>query len=258
MFLGKFWFVPLLLGLSLILYRNMLLKRQCVSFWVAVFCVCAIQACTPACDDCANQLTGSEFFPKEVGRFVEYDVNEEEVTLGRPATIRHYQLKEVISEQYIDPTGQVAYRIARFRRNLDGQRWQPDSTITLRLKLDYAVRNENGRDFVKMVFPPAEKMAWNGNIYNSLGEDNYELKNVNKPYKAGETTFDHTATIVQQNDSTLVNQDTRVEVYAAGIGLIYRERINVQFCSSTPACVGKAQVDFGTRQYVRFKNAGKE
>jgi hypothetical protein len=91
-----------------------------------------------------------------------------------------------------------------------------------------------------------------------LGEDSYELKSVNKSLKVGGTTFDRTATVVQQNDSTLVNQDKRVEIYAADVGLIYRERVNVQFCSSTSACVGKAQVDFGTRQYIRYKNAGKE
>ena len=109
-----------------------------------------------------------------------------------------------------------------------------------------------------MLFPPAERLSWNGNIYNTLGEDNYELKNVNRPLKIGGTTFERTATVVQQNDSTLVNQDKRVEVYAAEVGLIYRERVNVQFCSSTPACVGKAQIDFGTRQFVRFRKAGNE
>ncbi|MEI7585432.1 hypothetical protein [Runella sp.] len=234
----------------------MLSKKQGIGVCFAL--LCAIQACTPACEECANQRTGTEFFPIEVGRFVEYEVSEEEVTLGRPATLRQYQLREVIAERYTDPTGQIAYRIARFRRNLDGQRWEPDSTITLRLKIDHAVRNENGRDFVKMLFPAVEKVSWNGNIYNNLGEDSYELKSVNKSLKVGGTTFDRTATVVQQNDSTLVNQDKRVEIYAADVGLIYRERVNVQFCSSTSACVGKAQVDFGTRQYIRYKNAGKE
>jgi hypothetical protein len=239
-----------------LLFQGMLSKKQRIGAYFAV--LYAIQACTPTCGDCADHPTGTEFFPVEVGHFVEYEVNEEEVTLGRPATLRQYQWKEVIAERYTDPTGQIAYRIARFRRTLEGQRWEPDSTITLRLKIDYAVRNENGRDFVKMLFPTAEKMSWNGNSYNSLGEDSYELKSVNKPFKVGSTTFDRTATVVQQNDSTLVNQDKSVEIYAADVGLIYRERINVQFCSSTAACVGKAQIDFGTRQYIRYKKAGKE
>lgn len=227
-----------------------------------VFCLMLIGVtigCTgPTCDDCENQPSGAAFFPTETGRFVEYEVKEEEYALGGKAITRNYQVKEIIAESYTDPAGKIAYRIARFRRNADGQRWQPDSTITLRLLADHAVRNENGKDYVKMMFPPAEKKVWNGNIYNNAGEDNYELTNVNKSYILAKTTFDRSATVIQQNDSTLVNQDKRIEIYAADVGLVYRERILLQFCSSTPACVGKAQIDFGTRQYVRFKNSGKE
>lgn len=226
-----------------------------VNLFLIVF---LINACTRPCQDCTSPTIGKQFFPTEIGLFVEYDVNETETNLGRPAVVRQYQLKEVVVEQYTDATGDRTYRIARFRRDLEGQRWQPDSTITLRFKIDHAIRNENGRDFVKMVFPVAEKTTWNGNIYNNLGEDLYELKNVNKPFKVGMTSFGQTATIIQQNDSTLVNQDKRIEVYAANVGLVYRERISVQFCSSTPVCIGKAQIDFGTQQYIRFKRTGKE
>lgn len=210
------------------------------------------------CEECENHSIGMAFFPIETGHFVEYDVVEEEYSLGKNVIVRQYQWKEVITERYTDPTGQPVYRIVRFQRNTDGQRWQPDSTLTLRVVTDHAVRNENGKDYVKMVFPVLEKKGWNGNLYNNAGEDNYELKNVNKAYIVGKTTFDRTATVVQQEDSTLVNQDKRVEVYAAEVGLVYRERVQLQFCSSAPSCVGKAQIDFGTRQYVRFRNAGKE
>jgi hypothetical protein len=232
--------------------------KQWAGRWILLVCGYVMQACNPTCKECTELPEGAAFFPIEVGRFIAYEVNEEEVTLGRPAVVRNYQWKEVIAERYTDPAGQPAYRIARFRRNTDGQRWEPDSTFTLRVFADHAVRNENGHDFVKMVFPVGEKAVWNGNIYNTLGEDSYELRNINKPYNVGTAGFDRTATVIQQNDSTLVNQDKRIEVYAAEVGLIYRERINVQFCSSTPACVGKAQIDYGTRQYIRFKNAGKE
>jgi hypothetical protein len=88
-------------------------------------------------------------------------------------------------------------------------------SFTVRLKIDCAIRNENGQEYVKMMFLPSEKLAWNGNIYNNLGEDEYVLKNVNKVFQLGETTFDRAVTVVQQNDSTLVKQDKRIETYAA-------------------------------------------
>lgn len=88
-------------------------------------------------------------------------------------------------------------------------------SFTVRLKIDCAIGNENGQEYVKMTFLPSEKLAWNGNIYNNLGEDEYVLKNVNKVFQLGETTFDRAVTVVQQNDSTLVKQDKRIETYAA-------------------------------------------
>lgn len=228
--------------------------------WVGVGLVFifGLNFCTPPCNECEMTLKGNEFFPLEMGHYVEYDVSEDEVLLGRPVISRQYQWKEVVAEKYLTPTNETVYRIARYRRTIEGQPWSPDSTFTVRLKIDYVIRNENGQDYVKMVFPPVEKSSWNGNVYNNLGEDEYVLKDVNKKVKINETVFDRTVTVVQQNDSTLVNQDKRIETYAMGVGLIYRERTNVQFCSSTPSCIGKAQIDFGTRQFVRFKRAGVE
>lgn len=218
----------------------------------------SLNGCSPTCGDCEELSAGTVFFPTEIGRFVEYDVVEEEYSPGKSAVVRQYQWKEVTAGRYTDPTGRPVYRIARYRRTAEGKRWEADSTVTLRLAADHAIRNENGKDYVKMVFPPLEKKVWNGNLYNAGGDDRYELDRVNKTYIIGKTTFDRTATVVQQQDSTLVNQDRRVEVYAAEVGLVYRESIQLQFCSSTPSCVGKAQIDFGTRRYVRFRNAGKE
>lgn len=233
-----------------------------ISYLPKLLAVCTLLftllGCQSTCDDCPEGLKGSEFFVLEMGHFVEYEVTEEQYALGRTPLVQKYQWKEVIAEKYTDIAGQNAYRIVRFRRTSEAQRWSPDSTFTLRVAIDQAIRNENGKDYVKMLFPPAERSTWNGNVFNNLGEDKYEFRNINQPFTTGGRTFERTATVVQQSDSTLVGQDKRTEVYAVGVGLIYRERIHLQFCSSSPSCVGKAQIDFGNRQYVRFKTTGKE
>ena len=240
------------------MFRPLTFRLFVIRFLLFGVLATSLLRCSSPCSDCAPAATGAEFFPLKEGAFVEYEVQEQAFALGQAAVVRSYQWKELIAEKYQDITGQTAYRIVRFRRANDTQRWQADSTITLRLGIDQAVRNENGRDYVKMLFPVYEKATWNGNVYNNLGEDKYELKNVGKPFKVGTQSFERTATVIQQNDSTLVDQNRRIEVYAADVGLVYRESINLQFCSSSPACVGKGQVDFGLRQYVRFKRAGVE
>jgi hypothetical protein len=193
-----------------------------------------------------------------VGSYIEYDVTEQEFLVGRSPQIRNYQLKERIEEQYKDISGQISFRIARFRRGDDKQSWLPDSTIVIKVSSNKIIRNEAGRDFVKIQFPLLEKATWNGNLYNNIGEDKYELKNVGAVYKIGNQTFPYTVTVLQQNDSTLVNQDKKIEIYAKEVGLIYKEKSVLQYCSSSAACVGKFQIDYGIKQVVRFRKLGKE
>ena len=201
---------------------------------------------------------GYDYTPLETGRFVVYDVSEQQFPLNAPPVTRNYQLREIITGTYSDITNQTAFRIERQRRASATQKWDVDSVWTARRDTDRLIRNENGRDYIKLIFPPQERLVWNGNVFNNLGEDKYEFKNVGKAFKIGDQNFEQTVTVVQQSDSTLVNQDKRVEIYAKGVGLIFRERVLLQFCSSSPACVGKAQIDFGSRQILRVRSYGKE
>jgi hypothetical protein len=218
----------------------------------------ALSACNPTCDDCAVKTSGQEYFPLAVGQFTEFDVTEQEFALGRAAVNRTYQIKESVVEQYKDVSGEAIYRIVRYKRANSSQKWQPDSTLTARLRIDEAVKNESGKDYIKIVFPVVDRSTWNANIYNNLSEDKYEIRNVAKSYRVNNQTFDNTITVIQQSDSTLVGQDKRIEVYAAETGLIYRENANLQFCSSTPACVGKGQIDYGLKRIIKFAKTGKE
>ena len=200
---------------------------------------------------------GTDYLPLETGRFVIYDVTEQRYSLTAPPATTTYQLKETVGNTYTDVTGQPAYRLQRYRRINAQAAWQTDSLWTARSSAQLAIRTENGADFVKLMFPLAERNEWNGNAYNQYQKDVYTLRQVRKPYTVGTQTFAETATVVQHSDSNLVSQDKRVEVYAKQVGLIYREMVQLQFCSSG-VCVGKSQIDFGVRRYVRLASYGKE
>ncbi|WP_266367124.1 hypothetical protein [Tellurirhabdus rosea] len=200
---------------------------------------------------------GYDFAPLELGRFWVYEVTEQRIPLGGSPIERIYQIRETLTETYTDLSNARAYRIERAIRLSDNQPWEPDSAGSIRLTQDQLIRTENNRDFVRLVFPVYERAEWDGNLFNSLGADAYQIRNTRCSYSVLNQTFPETITVVQQNDSTRVNQDRRLEVYARQVGLVYRERVQVQFCSSTPGCVGKGQVDFGIRQYIRLKSYGR-
>lgn len=207
--------------------------------------------------DVAVSDPGTDYLPLETGRYIMYDVTEQRYSLTAAPVLTTYQLKETIGAVYVDVTGLPAYRIQRYRRANTQATWQPDSLWTARNSAQAAIRTENGADFVKLVYPLAERNEWNGNAYNQFQKDIYMLRQVRKPYTIGTQTFAETATVVQHSDSNLVAQDKRIEVYAKQVGLIYREVVQLQFCSSA-TCVGKGQVDFGVRRYVRVASYGKE
>ena len=202
---------------------------------------------------------GQDYFPLEAGRYIIYDVSEHQYSLAATVpTKRAYQLKELVGAAYTDVTGQQAYRLLRYRRLAEGQPWQADSIWSARLVGNEAVRTENGLDFVKLQFPLSDRLRWNGNRYNAVGEDEYEARNSGQPYGVLGKEFSETVTVVAQQDSTLLSQDKRIDVYARQVGLIYKERTQFQYCSSTPACIGTYQIDYGIRQIYRIHSFGRE
>jgi hypothetical protein len=224
---------------------------------LTVFC-CWLLLLSCASPETSPVKSSLDYIPLTTGHFVIYDVTEQRFSLTTAPVTSTYQLKETVGNSYTDVTGQPAFRLHRFRRANAQATWQPDSVWTARIDTRRAIRTENGADFVKLVFPPVDRMRWNGNEFNQLAEDTYELKQTNQSYSVGSQTFAETVTVVQQNDSTLVSQDKRTEVYARQVGLVYKETVQLQFCSSSPSCVGKAQIDFGVRRYVRVASYGTE
>jgi hypothetical protein len=228
-----------------ILIRVLLLTPVSFTHWT----------CQPVADP---QPTSAEYFPLTPGQAAHFDVTEQQYALGAAPRTVVYQIKEVVGSPFQDALGQTTYRLLRYRRATDAQPWQPDSAWSSRRTDLLALRTENGNPFVKLSFPLQNGATWNGNQYNSLGADGYECRNVGQPFTVQAKTYDQTATVLQQSDSTLVSLDKRVEVYAKAVGLVYRENAQLQYCSSTPACVGKYQIDYGSRQIYRLRSYGPD
>ncbi len=205
----------------------------------------------------AEARLGHDFFPLERGRFVEYDVEEIRYALATGPTVTTYQVKETVDEGFADATGGTSYRLERFRRTTETQPWRLDSVYTARLETDRAVRTENGVALVKLAFPVANALRWNGNALNANGPDWYEIRHLGQPMALNGQVFGQTLTVVQQADSSLVGLKRRTERYARGVGLVYRESTEVFYCTS-PACLGKGAIDFGQQTVYRIRTYGKE
>lgn len=201
--------------------------------------------------------TGAYFYYPIIGNSIVYDVEEIQYSLTENPKVKNYQLKEVNASFFQDADNKEALRIERYRRENDTQKWVIDSVFTAKKGIDKALKIENNVTYVKMIFPIKENIKWNGNLYNSFGEDSYEMKKVNQPFQTNGQSFAKTLSVIQQNDSTLVDLKRRMEVYAEGIGLVYQEKTFVSYCN-TADCLGKGKIDFGTKYMLKIKSYGKE
>ena len=215
-----------------------------------------LTACSKLADVPPGQ-TGYDYFPLETGRYIQYDLTGVTYSLTAPPVTVRYQIKEVVKEAFRDQTGQENYQIKRLIRSKAGDAWELDSVWSARRTMTQALRVENNIHFVKCVFPVQEGVKWNGNAFNDRQEEVYRLRSVAKPYVVNGQPFNETLTVLQRTDSSLVGQDKRLEVYAKNIGLIYKESVVVQYCS-TPDCLGQGRIDFGTKRFQKMIGYGNE
>lgn len=204
----------------------------------------------------AEVRLGHDFFPLEIGQFIEYDVVETHYSLLSPPVTKTSQLREVVAATLTNASGQSAYRLERFRRDSDAQPWRLDSVWTARREPERAVKTEGNASFVKLIFPTADGQRWNGNALNDRGANEYQIRRFDQPTSLNGQNY-RTLEVVQREDSSLVSLERRLERYARGVGLIYQENTALFYCNSA-ACLGKGTVDFGRQTIYRIRKHGKE
>jgi hypothetical protein len=201
---------------------------------------------------------GKEYFPLTVGTFVAYNVKEINYFLNEPRrTEATYQLKEVIKEQYKDLANNTTYRIERYRRANGRDNWTLLNVWTARIDYLAAIKVEENVPIIKLAFPAENGKKWNGNSLNTLNQDEFEIRDAGKSFIFAGKNYTETLTVQQSNDSTIVNKDKRMEIYAKNIGLIYKKFDVVQYCQFDN-CRGKAEIERGNFLEMSVFDYGKE
>ncbi|OIN57449.1 hypothetical protein [Arsenicibacter rosenii] len=217
--------------------------------------VWTFNACQP--ETMADDPADAAYFPLETGRFTDYLVTEERYSLSQPPQSITYQLRELTGQPFLNATGDVAYRLHRYRRTSPPAVWQPDSLRAAYRTPVKAYRIESSVTKCVLSFPIFEGQRWPAIVtypeYNTAF-----LRNIREPFSVLGKTYPQTITVVEADDSTLVGQHRQLAVYAPGIGLIYRQSTHLSFCAETPDCAGQHQIDYGIRQTFQLINYGKE
>jgi len=189
---------------------------------------------------------GKDYLPVRVGNYQIYTVDETRYdAITGAKTELNYQLMTEVVDSFPAADGITSYVIYRSTRNPDSDAWTYLDTWSTRVTDTEAVVNEENISYVKLIFPAGNGRAWDGNKFNDGGEDDYAMAKVDQSYTVGTQAFDKTLTVNQEdNQDFIVYQDKRLEVFARGVGLIYKETIQLKYCDK-PDCLGKQQIESG-------------
>ena len=210
---------------------------------------------------------GLGYFPLKVGDYQVYSVHETLIDQS-DSVVFFYELRLEVIDSIVNLEGEYTYVIQGQKREDPNLPWVNTDKLTAHVSNRKAILTEGNTSFAKLMFPAQNGLEWNGNAFNTLGGDQYcgenkdqpcdtyRLENVGSKFAAGGVTFDETVTVVQsENTDPIVKRDVRSEVYAKGVGLIYKESVVLEYCTdSKTGCLGQQQVDKG----IRYKQVLKE
>ena len=114
-------------------------------------------------DDPAEVDLGHDYFPQNIGHWIEYQVDSMRVQLVSgnvlDTALYSYPLREVLVENITDAEGRPAQRVVRYLRDANNT-WLPKDVWWQTRDNVRAERSEENLRRIKLVFPPREGTEW--------------------------------------------------------------------------------------------------
>ncbi len=168
-----------------------------------------------------------EYFPLKTGKSLIYKITA--ITINKPSNYFDtavYYLKERTDIPFVDNEGDTAYRIERYTSPTMNN-WKISDIWEAKITEKTAEKVEENRRIIKMKFPLSEGMQWNANIKNEQNELYSTITSLSNRYSANNQNFDSCISINWNNEDSIVNLQSKCEKYARGIGLVYKDSLNI-------------------------------
>jgi hypothetical protein len=197
----------------------------------------------------------TDYQPLQIGKYITYRIDSTVyTTLSSVREVHSYIIQDFVDAEVTDNLGRPAYRIRRMiRDNADTTKWT-DNTSYIIIPLAHSVEVvDNNLRYIKLQEPIRETATWKGNNYINTFSDpsqqylddwDYTFENVEQPFSLGKLNWDQSIT-VNQRDEVLGTPDNRQfyweinrskEVYAKGIGLVYKDFLHEAWQPSNIIC----------------------
>lgn len=212
-------------------------------------------------------VTAEDLYPIQVGKTFFYRLDSTVLgNFNQSLVVHSYIAKDSVQSLFTDGEGRKSYTIIRYLRDtLQTKPWQFTSTYTATISNNRVEYIDNNLRFVSLVSPAKEGQQWKGTQYiNTISPSpysyfygwNFEYQNADQPFTTKKGIIQNTYTVFQQdetlpdipfNTNNYQEKSYSKEVYAKGIGLIYKDFI--RWVYQPPTAVNKYYQDgsFGIR-----------
>lgn len=163
---------------------------------------------------------GYEYFPLEKGRSWTYKIHEQIFGLIDNVDTVYYVREEIVDS--IQDGDELSYHIHRFSKAILTDSWTLDSVWSAKKTEKYAIRVENNKRFLKLVFPIQKEQLWDENLLNTSVENEAELIILDQTIMVNDTlNYQNALRVEYLSEETFISSKKRFEVYQKNIGLAY-------------------------------------
>jgi hypothetical protein len=202
--------------------------RQIATFFLTAIFIFGMISCRKNRLDPFTSGDGPSYFPLKLAYSWTYRVDSIHYNkkFGNANELFQYQIKNIVDNQYIDDEGKVIQSVTRYI-SFDSTNWRINGSFSVRLDTFNVIRNFNNTKEIILKFPIQEFDFWDGNGLNNSPLREFEYKSIHIPMTVNSLLYDSTSTVIHQNIENRVQTFYEENTYAAGVGLVYRQWIDV-------------------------------
>ncbi len=199
-----------------------------------------------------------DYFPLRLNYPLVYQLTETRYSAGNPEpAVSVWFEKDEAIRRTESPDGFPVFIFAHSRKDTPTGNWQKVKEYTITQYPDKYLQTIDNVTTVPMAFPIRSSTIWDLNAYNTEREEQCHYEYFNQPRTIGELDFKNTVQVTGRNytTDTIVAYNLGYYQYAPGVGLIYEEQTDYEYCQENDDCFGKAQIASGMstiRQLISY------
>ena len=228
---------------------DILQKTKNIWAWsLVIVCLITQNSCTEKIQP--EPELGAGYFPTALGSWIEYAVDS--IYIDGPVekfdTLNFYR-RDIIESNITDAQNRPSQRIERYIKTQLTDAWAIRDVWFQTLTENTAERVEENVRYVKLQIPLDNNKTWDGNQFNGLDAWNYKVTKLHEPFSINGLNFDSTVTIEQIDSVNLVQRLYGKEVWARGVGLIYKKYTNYSFQPGISSSKKGVEYEYTVRSY---------